>query len=71
MKTLELIPVGFAMKLKNLQSGFFLYKNEVCFKSDHGDYYISNGDAFWGGTDNKSARDELTALQLKLQWNEE
>jgi hypothetical protein len=55
MKRLELKPSGFPCTLSECEPGFFLFNDELCFKSkytnDDGtpDAYCESGESFWGG----------------------
>ena len=70
MKILEIKPDGFPCKLKECPSGFFIFNDELCFKSDYLDYFCSNGDCFWGGTNNVVHRGNLIVQPCVAVWSE-
>lgn len=70
MKTLQLVPDGWPCKLGE-HVGLFVYgaNDGTCgISTDYGDVFTSDGDAFWGGTQDKAERAELIVQPVKAIW---
>lgn len=76
MKRLQLVPDGFECKLLECPAGFFLYGEEVCFKSEYVDdngrpeVYCESGEAFWGGTSKIEDLQKVMVIPLISRWVE-
>ena len=68
MKKLELIPLNFPCRLGECPPGFFLFRDEVCFKSEYTESYNSAGEYFWGGTSDKNETWALIVQPLDYKW---
>lgn len=72
IKQIKLIPYGFQCALTECPPGFFLFHDEVCFKSEYltgisPDAYCSSGEYFWGGTNLSIERDKRIVQPLKIE----
>ena len=71
-KKLIIEPDGWPCRFADCRPGLFTDVGALCLKTDYGDDYIEDGDAYWGGVSGKAARDELMVQPVKTAWvNEE
>ena len=72
MKKLIIDRNGFPCKLKDCPSGFFIYKGDLCFKSNSGEdnVYCESGEVFWGCAVNKARRENLKVQPVVSFWEE-
>lgn len=46
MKKLIIVPDGWKCKLNECPPGFFVYDNQLCFKTEYDEVYCSSGETF-------------------------
>jgi len=74
MKRLELKPDGFPQIYTECPPGLFLFKDNVCFKSEYfttqgdAESYCDSGEYFWGGVSTIEERNNLIVQPLKYEW---
>jgi len=68
MRDLLLVPDGWPCKLKDCQPGFFVYEDQLCFKTEYGDgdIFCSSGEYF-----SKDGRQDLIVQPVSYEWREE
>lgn len=77
MRKLELKPDGFECTLAECQPGLFLYKDEVCFKSEYTkddgtpEAFCDSGESFWAGCTTTKQLREVKVQPLVFEWTEE
>lgn len=71
-KELIIIPDEWTCSLGSCPAGLFVYGDQLCFKSGYGndELFLDSGEAFWGGTSDKKARNELIVQPVKAKWRE-
>lgn len=71
MKRLVITPKGWKCRLGELRGGMFMFDGALCLATPYNEHYvIENGDAFWGGTNNKVDRAELMVQPVTAKWEE-
>lgn len=68
MKKLTIEPQGWPCRLCECPPGYFVFDDDLCFKSEYGDSYCDSGESFWGGTTSKTDRDRLIVQPAVAVW---
>lgn len=70
MKRLVIKPNIWECSLKECPPGFFMFKNDLCFKTEYGEneVYCSSGETFWGGAKTKEEIAELLVQPCVAIW---
>lgn len=77
MKALVIQPSRFPCTLAECPPGFFVFGEELCFKSEYKtnhenvfvcDAYCSSGEYFWGGTKDYEDRENLMVIPCEANW---
>lgn len=72
MRSISLIPHGFACDLNECPPGYFIFDGSICFKSQYGpnEIYCDTGEAFWGGVNTVEEKIKLIVQPLILEIEE-
>ena len=72
-KKLVIIPDEWTCSLGSCPPGFFVFEEELCFKTEYGhcEVYCKSGETFWGGTNTSKNRDKLIVQPVIVRWEEE
>lgn len=74
MKRLILEPQGWQCTLEECPAGFFVFENNVCFKTEYRtekmeiEAYNEAGEFFWGGTESYPIRANLMVQPVISNW---
>ena len=72
MKKIDFKPSGFECSLDECPPGFFLFRDEICLKTEYGpcEAFCSSGEAFWGGVELKEEVAKLKVIPLEYEIEE-
>jgi hypothetical protein len=70
MIKLVIKPDSWECSIKECPPGFFVFKTELCFKTEYGEdeVFCSSGEVFWGGTKTKEERANLVVQPCIAVW---
>jgi hypothetical protein len=75
-RTLQLMPEGWPIALRDCPPGLFVFEDAVGLKSEYGNgnggngCYCDTGEMFWGGTATPDKRDSLMVQPVIAKWVE-
>ena len=69
MKRLIIVPDQWQCPLKECPPGFYMYEDNLCFKSEYGfEVFCDSGEYFWGGVNNKEETMEFMVQPVIAKW---